>query len=78
MYTFSSYADDTQLYISAEPNDTVAIESITNCLLAINKWMSNNFLKLNESKTEILLIGPKAKRELLQKKTREIDTMGQI
>lgn len=64
---FHSYADDTQLYISAEPNDTAAINSIANCLLAINKWMSNNFLRLNEDKTEILLIGPKTKREMLIK-----------
>ena len=62
---FHSYADDTQLYISAEPNDAAAINSITTCLLAINKWMSNNFLKLNEDKTEILLVGPKTKREML-------------
>ena len=27
--------------------------------------MSNNFLKLNEDKTEILLVGPKIKREML-------------
>ena len=43
------------------------MQSITSCLLAINKWMSNNFLKLNENKTEILLIGPKVKREMLLK-----------
>ena len=61
---FHSYADDTQLYISAEPNDPAAIDSITNCLVATNKWMSNNFLKLNEDKTEILLVGPKTKREM--------------
>ena len=42
---FHSYTDDTQLYISAEPNDATAINSITNCLLAINKWMNDNFLK---------------------------------
>lgn len=62
---FPSNADDTQLYISAKPNDTAAITSITNCLLAIDKWISSNFLKLNEDKTEILLVGPKAKRNML-------------
>ena len=62
---FHSYADDTQLYISVEPNDAAAINSITTCLLPINKWMSNNFLKLNEDKTGILLVGPKTKREML-------------
>lgn len=64
---FHSYADDTQLYISTEPSDAAAINSITNCLLAINKWMNDNFLKLNEDKTEVLLCGPKSKREMLTK-----------
>lgn len=33
---FHSYADDIQLHMSAKPNDGAAINSITNCLLAIN------------------------------------------
>src|SRR4029434_2043936 len=48
-----------------KPNDAAAINSITTCLLAINKWMSNNFLKLNDDKTDMLLVGPKTKREML-------------
>src|SRR4029434_5542331 len=67
---FHSYADDTQLYISAEPNDATAINSITNYLFTINKWMNDNFLKLNEDKTEVLLICPKSKREMLTKNLR--------
>lgn len=59
--------DDTQLYISAEPNDSAAINSITTCLLAINKWISNHLLTLNEDKTEILLVGPKTKRKIMSK-----------
>lgn len=35
------YVDDTKLYISAEPNDAVAIDLITTSLLAINKQISN-------------------------------------
>ncbi len=65
MYVSIVNADDMQLYISVTPNDAAAINSITACLLAINKWMSNNFLKLNEDKTEILLLSPKTKREML-------------
>lgn len=60
---FHSYADDTQLYISVEPDDTVAINSITSCLITVNNRMSNNFLKLNEDKTDILLVGPKLKEK---------------
>lgn len=61
--SFHSYADDTQLYISVEPDDTVAINSITSCLITVNNRMSNNFLKLNEDKTDILLVGPKLKEK---------------
>lgn len=42
----SSYADDTQLYISAESSDAAAIASTW--LLVISTWMCKNFLKLNE------------------------------
>lgn len=69
---FHCYADDTQLYISAEPNDYTAINSISACLFTINKWMTNNFLKLNEDKTEIPLVGPITKRDMLQ------SNMGQL
>ena len=55
--------DDTQLYISVEPNDGAAIHSITTCLLVINKWMSMTFLKFNEEKTDITLVGPKTQIE---------------
>ena len=67
----------TSHHISTEPNDTTAITSITNCLLAINKWMNNNFLKLNEDKTEILIIGPKTKRETVIKKPGRTSLLGQ-
>ena len=45
--------------ISAEPNHAAAINTIRPAiyLLAIIKWMSNYFFKLNESKTKILLGG---------------------
>ncbi|KAL2088052.1 hypothetical protein ACEWY4_016880 [Coilia grayii] len=62
---FHSYADDTQLNISVEPNKTTALQSLTSCLSAVTHWMSNNFLKLNKNKTELLLIGPKDKHEAL-------------
>ncbi|KAK0136263.1 hypothetical protein N1851_027840 [Merluccius polli] len=37
----------TKLCISVEPNDVRALCSLTTCMYAVNKWMSNNFLKGN-------------------------------
>ena len=51
---FHFYADDTQLYISA--NDdlelTSSIAKIEECLSDLDNWMSLNKLKLNKDKTE--------------------------
>ena len=53
------YADDTQLYISFKRTYIYdAISDIEHCLRHIKKWMSANFLKLNEDKTKCLLISP--------------------
>uniref|UniRef100_H2MGD2 VWFA domain-containing protein n=1 Tax=Oryzias latipes TaxID=8090 RepID=H2MGD2_ORYLA len=61
--SFHSYADDTQLYIAMSPDDTKPIEALFKCILDVKLWMANNFLQLNQEKTEILVIGPEAKRE---------------
>ena len=56
------YADDAQLYVSFEPsldNSEITIDRVEKCVCDINSWMTRNFLKLNESKTEFLLIGTK-------------------
>ena len=55
------YADDSQLYISFHPMRPSELEDVTDrinqCLAEIKEWMVKNFMKLNESKTELLLIG---------------------
>ena len=61
---FHSYADD-QLYISVEPTNLDGLSSLTACLTSINQWMSNNFFKLNDDTTEVLLVGPKSKRDTI-------------
>lgn len=62
---FHSYADDTQLYIAVSPDDTGPIDALFNCILDIKSWMAENFLQLNQDKTELLVIGPEAMREKL-------------
>ncbi|XP_066540663.1 uncharacterized protein [Hoplias malabaricus] len=54
---FHCYAHDTQLYISAKPNDVACLRKITECLTEIKDWMMQNFLMLNSDKTEVLLLG---------------------
>ena len=54
------YADDTQLYVTFNPSDEMDIEGaivkVEGCIADVKKWMSSNFLKLNDDKTEILLL----------------------
>ena len=53
------FADDMQLYISFQQCDTLeCISNIEHCLRHIKVWMSTNFLKINESKTQLMIIAP--------------------
>ena len=58
--SYHMYADDTQLYLSFQSNDHESVEvaksSIEQCVLVIKKWMASNFLKLNDDKTEDVLL----------------------
>ena len=49
------YADDTQFYFSIE-NVEEAKNKIGSLLLDIRVWMAKRKLKLNDSKTEIIVI----------------------
>ena len=62
------YADDSQLYISFHPSSHSMLADvkarINSCLAEIRYWMLKNFMKLNESKTELLVLGkPKVLKE---------------
>ena len=55
------YADDTQIYITVKPHQEdiidAAVESIEQCVTEIRSWMKTNSLKLNDSKTEVIVYG---------------------
>lgn len=52
------YADDTQLYVTFDADDRgEVVLNMQNCLEEIQSWMKLNHLKLNTSKTEVLLFG---------------------
>ena len=58
-FTVHLYADDTQIYFSFDVhNENPNFEAIKACFQEIKLWMSANYLKLNEEKTELLDIGP--------------------
>ena len=62
------YADDTQLYLAFKPTDSMskedAIKRIEECVVDIKLWMTNNLLKLNDDKTELIIV---TSRESLSK-----------
>ena len=54
------YADDTQLYLSFKPEEYASAKArMEACLAEMKEWMAGNHLKLNEDKTEYLVIGTK-------------------
>src|ERR1700722_20903489 len=57
---FHFYADDTQLYASFSINDSSSsVTSVSECIKDIKTWMKSNLLMLNDSKTEVVLLGTK-------------------
>ena len=50
------YADDSQLYVSFK-NGNPNFTNLEACINSFRQWMAGNMLKLNEDKTELILIG---------------------
>ena len=56
---FHMYADDTQSYLDFSPEDEVSAHAtIAGCVMEIKAWLSDNFLLLNENKTEAMTVMP--------------------
>ena len=61
-FSCAMYADDTQMYITVNPVDLEqALDKLERCLADVRDWMSSNFLVLNDSKMELLLIRSRTK-----------------
>ena len=56
---YHCYADDTQLYVTFKPgqDEQQALLQLQNCIELIKSWMAMNFLKLNDDKTEFIILG---------------------
>ena len=64
---FHIYADDTQAYLPFEINtEKMSLERLENCLQEIRQWMAQNWLKLNDSKTEFIVFGSQANLDVLK------------
>ena len=62
---YHCYADDTQVYLSVNPvqqNVAAAVHRMKTCFDEIRLWMSQNHLKLNDDKTEFIIIGSNPQR----------------
>ncbi len=54
-FFYNWYADDTQLYLSFQPDDPTVAAQISGCLADILVWMKVHHLQLNLVKTELLV-----------------------
>ena len=67
---FHMYADDSQLYKSisstCEEDQQQGIRQLEECICEISDWMKKNKLKINEEKTEFLIVGTSQQRSKMQ------------
>ena len=60
-----SYADDLQLQMSAPPDRIYELlHSMQSCISDVKAWATANMLKLNDSKTELMLVTSKRSKHL--------------
>ena len=60
-----SFADDLQLQISAPPDRiSELLHSMQSCISGVKVWATANMLKLNDSKTELMLVTSKRSKHL--------------
>ena len=56
------YADNTQIYTSFTSENVCQTKiKIENCLSEINNWICQNYLKINQNKTEVIVFHPTTK-----------------
>ena len=75
--SYHIYADDIQLYCDFNPDDkddmVSKLSCISSCISTLRSWMIQNFLKLNEEKTEFTVMGPASVTKSLESIDLKID-----
>ncbi len=70
LHSRHGYADDSQLYtrlyMKYPEQVQAAVHRMEQCLIDVKSWMVNNRLKLNDSKTEVLVVVRKQQRQHVQ------------
>ncbi|KAK3558190.1 hypothetical protein QTP86_013016 [Hemibagrus guttatus] len=74
-FSYHCYADDTQLIFSFPSSDTTASARVSACLADISSWMTAHQLKLNPSKTELLIIPGKGRELADVMERRKVDIL---
>ena len=68
-----SYADDTQLYLSCESNNiNDKIASLNSCIDIVRKFMLTHQLKINDNKTEFIILGTRKQLSKIDQNTTSI------
>ena len=71
-----AFADDTQLYLSFKASSTTsqaeALVALQDCISSIRAWMLVDKLKLNDDKTEIIIIGTRAQLQKIDIKNLQV------
>ncbi len=65
--SINMYADDTALYAS-DTETTVAAKKVTEDLSAITKWCTDNYLRINQSKTYAMFLSRKNKKQSAERR----------
>ena len=62
---YHSFTDDLQLQMSAPPdNISELLHSMKSCISYVKAWATENILKLNDKKTELMLVTSKRTKHL--------------
>ena len=57
LYGYANYHGLKKTCKPATKNETTAVTDLQNCLTSVKEWMDENCLKMNSSKTEVIIFG---------------------